>query len=201
MPFRKSRTLDDNSDVYIIAGLGNPGKKYDGTRHNIGFDVVDVLALKFGEKIRKLKFQSLYTLVKHGQNRILLLKPQTYMNESGRAIRQAADFYKVPSERILVVVDDIHLSTGRLRMREGGSDGGHNGLKSILYQLQSDRFPRLRVGVGAPGENDRLTDFVLDGFSKEESRLIEHAVQNAVEVCEMFVSSGFAAAANAIKNL
>ena len=200
MPFRKKEIIEDNSEIFIIAGLGNPGKGYDGTRHNIGFEVVDRLAETWGEKVKKIKFQSLYAVVKRSQYRVILLKPQTYMNKSGRAIQQAADFYKVPPERILVVVDDVHLPPGRLRMRESGSDGGHNGLKNILYQLQTDTFPRLRIGVGAPGEGEALEDFVLSEFSKDESVAVAKAVKNAVDVCKTFVAEGFAAAANAVKH-
>ncbi len=181
---------------FIIAGLGNPGSQYDGTRHNIGFEVVDALADQLKVKVKKLKFESLYADAKLGADRLLLLKPQTFMNESGRAVRAAAAFYKVPPERVLVVVDDVNLPAGRLRLRESGSDGGHNGLKSLLYHLQSDRFPRLRVGVGAPAGENALVNWVLGGYSTAERKLMDDAVKRCLPGIELFVQQGAAAAAN-----
>ena len=136
--------------MYIIAGLGNPGREYDMTRHNIGFEVIDYLAEQYNVKVNKLKFKSLYGETNLGGEKVYLVKPQTYMNLSGEAIREFCAFYKIPSENVIIINDDISLEAGKVRIRRKGSAGGHNGLKSIIYQLGTDEFPRIKMGVGAP---------------------------------------------------
>jgi PTH1 family peptidyl-tRNA hydrolase len=147
---------------YMIVGLGNPGREYEETRHNVGFRFIDSFADRNGARIDRAKFQALTADVTYAGKRILLLKPQTYMNSSGLAVREAAAFYKIPVERILVIYDDISLDPGRVRIRKKGSDGGHNGIKSIIAQMNSDAFPRVKIGVGAkPHKDYDLADWVL----------------------------------------
>ncbi len=178
---------------WLIAGLGNPGRQYEQTRHNIGFRVIDLLAERLSVKLKKLKFQSLY-----GEGAgLVLLKPQTYMNLSGQAVSAAQRFYRLPPERVLIVFDDVSLPTGRLRVRASGSDGGHNGIRDILYHLQSDNFPRVKVGVGGKAHPDMdLADHVLSGFSPEEAKLMSEAVIRAADAVEMAVKEGVQKAMN-----
>lgn len=183
--------------MYLIAGLGNPGREYDMTRHNIGFEVIDYIADKYNIKVKKLKFKALYQKAEMDGSEVILMKPQTYMNLSGESIRDAADFYKIPPEKIIIISDDINLDEGRIRVRRGGSAGGHNGLKSIIYQLSSDGFIRIRIGVGKKqNEDDDLADFVLSRFSKEQIPVLEKAIINAASaVCEI-MSHGVDSAMN-----
>ena len=156
---------------FIIVGLGNPGKQYELTRHNAGFLFADLLADKNGVKINKIQFKAVTASLTLGGVKCLLMKPQTFMNNSGEAVRQAASFYKIPPERILVVFDDISLPCGRLRIRRKGSDGGHNGIKSIIYHLNSDAFPRVKLGVGEkPHPDYDLADWVLGKFPPEDAK-------------------------------
>ena len=183
--------------MYIIAGLGNPGREYDMTRHNIGFEVIDYIAEKLNVKVNKLKFKALYGETKIGQEKVYLIKPQTYMNLSGDSIREFCSFYKIPPENVIIISDDISLSAGRIRIRPKGSAGGHNGLKSIIYQLNSDNFPRIRIGVGAPGHKDYdLADFVLGRFTKDEIPVLEEAIINASKAAEEIIKSGIDRAMN-----
>ena len=173
--------------MYIIAGLGNPGKQYEMTRHNIGFHTIDYIADKHNVKMKKLKFKAVYGEGNIAGEKVYLVKPQTYMNLSGESIADMAKFYKIPPENIIVINDDISLDTGRIRVRGKGSAGGHNGLKSIIYQLQSDAFPRVKMGVGAPKHEDHdLADFVLGRFTKDEIPVMEDAIIKAEgAVCEI----------------
>ena len=184
--------------MYIIAGLGNPGKQYEMTRHNIGFHTIDYIADKHGVKMKKLKFKAVYGEGNIAGEKVYLVKPQTYMNLSGEAIGEMARFYKIPPENIIVINDDISLDMGRIRVRGKGSDGGHNGLKSIIYQLQSDKFPRVKMGVGAPKHKDYdLADFVLGRFTKDEIPVMEDAIIKAEgAVCEI-IKNGVDSAMNA----
>lgn len=167
---------------FLIVGLGNPGGKYEMTRHNAGFLTLDALAAQENFKINKLKFHALLCDTKIGSHRCLLMKPQTFMNNSGEAVRAAAEFYKIPSEKIIVIYDDISLGVGKLRIRRKGSHGGHNGIKSIISQLNSDEFPRIKIGVGAkPHPDYDLADWVLSEFKKEEYDALKKAVYNAAE--------------------
>ena len=147
---------------WLIVGLGNPGREYERTRHNTGFRAMDILAEKLNAKVDRLKFQGLYTQVNYGGKKLFLLKPQTYMNLSGESVGEAARFYKIPADHVLVISDDVSLPAGKLRIRGGGSAGGHNGLKNIIQHLGTDKFPRIKVGVGSPrpGEHD-MVDWVM----------------------------------------
>lgn len=183
--------------MYLVAGLGNPGREYDMTRHNIGFEVIDYIADKYKIKVKKLKFKSLYEKTEIDGVQILFLKPQTYMNLSGESIRDAADFYKIPPENIIIISDDVNLDEGRIRIRKGGSAGGHNGLKSIIYQLASDNFIRIRVGVGKKADDSRdLADFVLSRFTKEQIPILEKAIINASDAVFEIIKNGTESAMN-----
>ena len=159
--------------THLVVGLGNPGREYAFTRHNTGFLAIDYLSDRFGAKVEKAKFEALVGEAAIEGPRVLLVKPQTYMNASGRAVRLAADFYHIPPENVLILCDDINLSVGRVRVRAGGSDGGHNGLKSIIAELGSAAFPRIRVGVGErPDPAYDLADWVLSAFSAQEQKTL-----------------------------
>ena len=174
---------------YLIAGLGNPGREYEHTRHNAGFLFLDALAERMQASVTRLKFQSLYADGELAGQRCLLLKPQTFMNNSGQAVREAAALYKIPPERILVVYDDISLAPGVLRIRRKGSDGGHNGIKSILYHLESDQFPRITLGVGKkPHPDYDLAAWVLSRFPDSDRALLDQAIERACDAAEYIVT-------------
>ena len=173
---------------YIIVGLGNPGTQYDGTRHNIGFMTIDALCDKYKLSCKKLRFKSLTCDAMIGGKRCLIMKPTTYMNNSGEAVIEAMQFYKIPPERTIIVFDDISLEPGRLRIRRKGSDGGHNGIKSIIYLSGSDAFPRIKMGVGAkPHPDYSLADWVLGHFKKDDAPALEQCFDNAVACLELMV--------------
>lgn len=173
---------------YIIVGLGNPGTEYENTRHNIGFMTIDTLCEKLGVNCKKLKFKSLTCDAMVSGKRCLIMKPTTFMNKSGEAVTEAMQFYKIPPERTIVVYDDISLEPGKLRIRRKGSDGGHNGIKNIIYLSGSDAFPRIKMGVGAkPHPDYNLADWVLGHFKKEDGEALEKAFQNAVSALELMV--------------
>jgi len=173
---------------FMIVGLGNPDRKYEFTRHNAGFLCVDMLAQKHGFTVKKLKFRSLLGDAVIGGHRCLILKPQTYMNLSGEAVREAAAFYKIPPERILVLFDDISLDVGKLRIRRKGTDGGHNGVKNIIYHLASDKFPRIKIGEGKKQHPDYdLADWVLSEFKKDEEAPLKSALENACAAVELLL--------------
>lgn len=183
--------------MYLIVGLGNPGKEYEMTRHNIGFEVIDYMSYKNNVKLNKLKFKAVYGEMSINGEKIYLVKPQTYMNLSGESIREFCAFYKIPSENVLVIYDDISLETGRIRLRAKGSDGGHNGIKSIIYQLKSDKFPRIKVGVGTPPHKDYdLADFVLGRFSKEDIPVMEDAIKKSADAASAIIEQGMEKAMN-----
>ena len=164
------------SNLFIIVGLGNPGRKYENTRHNLGFITIDQLAEALDIRVSRLKFKSLLGEGRIGTRKVLLVKPQTYMNLSGDAVRQIMDFYKVPVENLLVICDDFDLEVGAIRMRKFGSAGTHNGMRDIVRKLNSDRFPRIRIGMGT-GNKEELISFVTGGFQKSEVPILEeHAV-------------------------
>ena len=174
---------------YIIAGLGNPGAKYQDTRHNAGFMAVDFIAQKHGNKIDKIKFKSLCGEIKLGEVRCLILKPQTFMNNSGQAIVEAMNFYKVPIEKVVAVYDETLLEVGKIRVRRKGSDGGHNGVKSIIYLTGQDTFPRVKIGIGArPHPDYDLAKWVLSSFKPYEIPAIKEAAEKAAECVRMIVS-------------
>lgn len=181
--------------MYIIAGLGNPGKEYDMTRHNIGFEVIDYIAGEYKVKVNKLKFKSLFAEINIGGEKVYIVKPQTYMNLSGEAIREFSAFYKIPPQNIIVINDDISLETGKVRIRRKGSAGGHNGLKSIIYQLNSDEFPRIKMGVGQNKEGE-LADYVLGRFKKDEIPVMEESIIKASKASEEIIRKGIDSAMN-----
>ena len=173
---------------YIICGLGNPGTQYEGTRHNIGFKTIDTLCDKYKLDCKKLRFKSLTCDAMISGKRCLIMKPTTFMNNSGEAVTEAMSFYKIPPERTIIVFDDISLEPGKLRIRRKGSDGGHNGIKSIIYLSGSDMFPRIKMGVGAkPHPDYNLADWVLGHFKKEQAEALETAMDNAVSSIELMV--------------
>ena len=180
--------------MYLIAGLGNPGKEYEMTRHNIGFVTIDYLADKYNVKVNKLKYKALYGEARIGAEKVLLIKPQTYMNNSGESLMDFVNFFKVPVENLIVISDDVTLDYGRIRVRGKGSAGGHNGLKSIIYLLGSDEFPRVKIGVGAP-EHD-MVNHVLGRFPKERIPVMEDAIERAMGAVEEIISRGVPSAMN-----
>lgn len=182
---------------FIIAGLGNPGTQYEDTRHNCGFMAVETLAEMHGAELKRLKFKSLTAEAEINGRRCLLMKPTTFMNNSGDAVSEAADFYKIQPENVLIIYDDITLDVGRLRIRAKGSDGGHNGMKSIILRLNSDNFPRIRIGVGKkPHPDYNLADWVLSRFTKEEGEKLEPALSNAAKAAELIAGGKITEAMN-----
>ena len=176
---------------WLIAGLGNPGPEYEKTRHNTGFMSLDLLAARLQVKVSKERFKALTAQADFDGQRLLLMKPLTFMNASGIAIEAAAHFYKIPPERVLVLFDDISLPVGRLRIRKNGSAGGHNGLKSIISCLGSDQFPRVKIGVGAkPHPDYDLADWVLSSFSKAEQPELDRALGNARDAALCVITDG-----------
>ena len=176
---------------WIVAFLGNPGLKYNGTRHNAGFMAADAMEIKLGVSINKMRFKALTQTVDIGGKKVLLMKPQTYMNLSGDAIVQAANFYKVPPERVIVVSDETALPIGRLRIRRGGSAGGHNGLKSVIARLGTDQFPRIRLGVGdKPHPDYDMADWVLSAFKGQDAADMELVAKKAADAVECYITEG-----------
>lgn len=187
--FRKTSTEPVGTPEFIVAGLGNPDRKYTYTRHNSGFLCVDMLSSIHNFSVDRLKFKSLICDTVIAGHRCIVMKPQTYMNNSGEAIRDCAAFYKIPPEKILIICDDINLDIGRLRIRRKGSDGGQNGIKNIIYHLNSDNFPRIKVGIGKkPHPDYNLADWVLSEFSKKELETLEPALKNACNAVELILN-------------
>lgn len=182
--------------MFIVVGLGNPGKDYDKTRHNVGFDVIDLLAERNNIKLNKIKYKSVYGEGNIGGEKVLLVKPQTYMNNSGITVRDIYNFYKLPIENIIVVVDDIDIDFSQVRIRKKGSAGSHNGLKSIIHQLQQEDFPRVKIGIGKKREGQDLANFVLSKFSKEERESIEDSITLGAESTEAIIKHGIDQAMN-----
>lgn len=192
MAFFKKKITTNTQAVgkpeFIIAGLGNPGKEHELTHHNAGFLCLDVLCNKLGVRCDKVKWQALVTTANVNGHPCLLMRPQTYMNSSGNAIKQAADFYKIPPEKVIVLFDDIAIPFGTLRIRRNGSAGGHNGIKSIIYQLNSDQFPRIKLGIGERANaDDDLKDYVLSKFSKAQCEELKKSFERAVCALELMV--------------
>ena len=176
---------------WIVVGLGNPGAKYDNTRHNAGFRALEGYCARSGQKIDRMKFKALAGEGMLGGKRVLFLKPQTFMNLSGEAVGEAARFYKLPPERVLVISDDVSLPLGKLRIRKGGSAGGHNGLKSIIQHLGTDQFPRIKVGVGQkPHPDYDMADWVLSKFAGEDLKTITEAIRKAADAVECLIQEG-----------
>lgn len=188
MSFFKRKTAPSGPPEYLIVGLGNPGRQYELTRHNAGFLFADLLADKCNVKINKIQFKAVTASIELGGHKCLLMKPQTLMNNSGEAVKQAAAFYKIPPEKIIVVFDDISLPCGKLRIRRKGSAGGHNGIKSIIYLMNSDNFPRVKLGVGEkPHPDYDLADWVLSNFKKDEIPALREAAEKACGAVELMV--------------
>ena len=182
---------------WLLVGLGNPGEQYERTRHNVGFLVADELAERHNVPIQRLKFRALTNTITVGGEKVLLMKPVTYMNLSGEAVHEAAAFYKVPPERILVISDEVALAPGKLRVRRSGSAGGHNGLKNIIAHLGSDQFPRIRLGVGQkPHPDYDMADWVLGRFQGEDKKAVEEAVKRAADAAECLIREGVDKAMN-----
>ena len=182
---------------WLIVGLGNPGKEYAATRHNIGFITLDRLAQQEHFDIKKIKFKSLVCDTVLAGKRCMMMKPSTFMNNSGEAVGECARFYKIPPEHILVIYDDINFDPGVMRIRKKGSDGGHNGMKSIIYHLNSNAFPRIRMGIGAkPHPEYDLADWVLSGFSENEKKALEPAIDNACDAIRQIVAGEIDTAMN-----
>lgn len=192
MLFRKTEGVQ-----WLIAGLGNPGDRYNGTRHNIGFRVTWELEERLKLRCTHAKFHAMYGKGEWEGQQVLLMRPQTYMNSSGEAVAEAARFYHIPPERCIIIFDDISLEPGRIRVRRDGSAGGHNGIKSIIAQLGSQDFPRVKVGVGAkPHPDYDLADWVLSAFSAQENKALEPALKNAAAAALEIISHGPDSAAN-----
>ena len=184
-------------ESWLIVGLGNPGKQYERTRHNCGFRAMDILSEKLGCKVDKGKFQGLYGQTTVGGKKLFLLKPQTFMNLSGHSVLQLSAYYSIPPQRIIVLFDDISLPVGRLRTRADGSAGGHNGIKSIIAELGSQAFPRVKIGVGGkPHEDADLADWVLSGFSANEEKELQSALERAAEAALCIIEHGITETAN-----
>jgi PTH1 family peptidyl-tRNA hydrolase len=183
-------------DLFVIVGLGNPGAKYENTRHNVGFDTVELLSRRHDIKLTKLKHKALIGDGNIGGRKVILAKPQTFMNLSGESVREIVEWYKIPVKNIIIVYDDIDLPVGKLRLRPKGSAGTHNGMKSVIYQIQSDEFPRVRIGVDKPPEGWDLANYVLGRFSGDERKKIEDTIERAADAVEAIVKSGIDSAMN-----
>ena len=175
----------------MIIGLGNPGKQYETTRHNIGFQVIDELSDHLSAPAMQSKFNGMYTTVHRPEGKVMLVKPLTYMNLSGECIRPLMDYFEVAVEDIVVIYDDLDLAPGTIRLRQKGSAGGHNGMKSLIAHLGTDQFNRVRIGVGRPTNGMKVPDYVLSSFTKEEAPVIDEAVQKSTKACEAWIGRPF----------
>lgn len=175
----------------LIVGLGNPGKPYEHTRHNIGFDVIEALAKKWNAPLTQSKFNGMYTSVHRPEGKVILVKPLTYMNLSGECVGPLMDYFDVDIEDIIVIYDDLDLDVGKLRLRQKGSAGGHNGIKSLIHHLGTQEFNRIRVGVSRPPSGMKVADYVLSKFSKDDQPIVEDAINKSVDAVEMSLSKKF----------
>lgn len=176
--------------MFVIAGLGNPGKEYERTRHNAGFQCIDYLSVLYRIPVLKAKFKSLTGEGIIQGKKVILVKPQTYMNNSGEAIKAVVDFYKVETNSLVVIYDDADLERGVIRIRPKGSSGTHNGMKSIIYHLQTDEFPRFRIGIGKPLENQDLVSYVLGKCNQDEQRIMNEAIEKTAMAVGDFIAAG-----------
>jgi PTH1 family peptidyl-tRNA hydrolase len=181
--------------MFVIIGLGNPGKKYENTRHNIGFNIINVLATDYSVKINQIKHKSLVGTTFINGEKVMLVKPQTYMNNSGEAVREIIEYYKVPLEKVLIVYDDVDTKIGSIRIRTQGSGGSHNGMNNIIYLLNCDNIPRLRFGIER-SETIPLRNYVLNDFDKNNIGKINETIKKSVEACKIFINSGINKAMN-----
>lgn len=192
-----ARNRVSGAPTWLLVCLGNYGREYENTRHNIGFLAADRLIDKQGLRCNRLRFRALTELISFGGQTVLLMKPQTYMNLSGEAAGEAARFYKIPPERVLVIYDDVSLPLGKLRVRGNGSAGGHNGIKNIIQHLGSDAFPRVKVGVGAPSHPEHdMVDWVIGKFSADERKVIDAALDRALDAAACVIEKGVSEAQN-----
>ena len=195
MFFKKKESLSGSVE-YIVAGLGNPDRKYENTRHNTGFIVLDKIADTLSVRIDRIKFKSLCATAQIGDKKVLLLKPSTYMNLSGQAVTEAMSFYKVPPEKTIIIFDDISLDVGKMRIRRKGSDGGHNGIKNIIYLSGSDAFPRIKIGIGHKPEKWDLADWVLSSFSADELKKLNEAAEKSFDAVRLITGGNIDKAMN-----
>ncbi|WP_096441186.1 aminoacyl-tRNA hydrolase [Alteribacter populi] len=175
----------------LIVGLGNPGSKYDGTRHNVGFEVIDQCQSKFTIELNQSKFKGAFGFSRVGEEKLFLLKPLTYMNLSGESVVPLMKYYKIDIDDLLVVYDDLDLVPGKIRLRQKGGAGGHNGIKSLIQNLGTDQFKRIRVGVGRPDQGQAVTDHVLGRYAPDERKLVDEAVEKAAKACEAWTKLPF----------
>lgn len=176
--------------MYYIVGLGNPGLQYENTRHNVGFLTIDYLARKYNINVKKIKFKSLYGQGEISGHKVMLIKPQTYMNNSGEALRELYSYYKFDHDKLIVIYDDIDIEFGSIRIKKKGSAGTHNGMKSIIYNLQYDDFPRIKLAVGKKPDFMNLANFVLSGFRGDDVKVIEDEIEMAADAVESILTDG-----------
>ena len=181
--------------MFLIVGLGNPGKKYEKTKHNVGFETVDCLSSMYGIKVNKIKHHSLVGEGNIEGHKVVLLKPQTFMNLSGDAVRDAINFYKQDLEKLIIIYDDVDTEIGRIRIKKKGSAGSHNGMKSIISNIQSSEFPRIRIGIGSNNNSD-LADYVLSGFKKENREQMGISIERAAKAVTCLIKEGIDLAMN-----
>ncbi len=175
----------------VIVGLGNPGEKYAHTRHNVGFDVIDFLARDLGTDMKEIKFKAVYGVSNINGEKIYLLKPMTYMNLSGESVRPLIDYYKIDVDNVLVVYDDLDLPVGKIRLRQKGGHGGHNGIKSLIAHLGTNEFKRIRVGIDRPDPGESVANYVLGKYRSEEQPLIQEAIEQAANACKVWIDEDF----------
>ena len=180
--------------MYIIAGLGNPGSKYENTRHNMGFKAIDAMASEFGIDVNRVKFKGLIGEGRIGSEKVILLKPQTYMNLSGQSVREIMNFYKIPEENLIVIYDDFDLPIGSIRVRKSGGPGTHNGMKSVVQELGSLKFPRVRVGIGS--SDGSTIQFVIGKVGKDEQQILNEAAETAASAAADIIRIGIENAMN-----
>ncbi len=195
MFFRKQESRIGGVE-FLVVGLGNPDRKYENTRHNAGFVTIDALSDKLQVKVDRIKYKSLCGSAVIGGKKVLLMKPSTYMNNSGAAVTEAMNFYKIPPQNVIVILDDISLDVGKMRIRRKGSDGGHNGMKSIIYLSGSDQFPRIKMGVGSKPAQWDLADWVLSEFTSSEAKMLSEAADKACHAVELMITDNIDKAMN-----
>lgn len=181
---------------FLVAGLGNPGPEYENTRHNIGFGVLDRLAERFNTEITKSGYSSLYAEVTYSENKIFLLKPQTFMNNSGRAVSEIKKFFKIPTKNLIIIYDELDLPLGSFKIKSGGGAAGHNGIRSILNSLGDDKFTRIRFGIGKPSSREKTVSHVLSRFSKDENHIVDDMIDKAGEAVMEIIDNGVNSAMN-----
>lgn len=189
--FKRHQTESEDIPMKLIVGLGNPGKKYEGTRHNVGFETIDKCQSLLNINLDQSKFKGVYGFNKIGEHKIFLLKPLTFMNLSGESVVPLMNYYKIDPENLLVVYDDLDLSPGTLRLRQKGGHGGHNGMKSIIGHLGTDQFNRMRIGIGRPSPGEAVSNYVLSTFSPQDKQSINEVTDKAAKAVEMWINKDF----------